>query len=167
MPLPAPPFPSLAWAHVSYPCYSLPPLVCGTRFQPAKYAVFSLRHPRPAPDRRTTPSGLSGSQETSACCAQERLRRVYRYFVLQKGPVRQTGGQHNRPERESVRGATAVFHLQILHSGVLEFCEHYRRNLIARRPLSNGPMSMLSGPQSLSQVHVTFFCTTLDNVIIA
>jgi hypothetical protein len=36
-------------------------------------------------NRRTTPSGLSGSQETSACCAQERLRRGCRYFILQKG----------------------------------------------------------------------------------
>ena len=101
MPLPAPPFPSSTHSvgtplgsHVSYPCQSLPPLVCGTRSKPANNAVFSLRHPRPAPDRRITPSGLSGSQETSACCAQERLRRVNRHFILQKGlmtvvPVKQ------------------------------------------------------------------------------
>ena len=35
-------------------------------------------------DRRTAPSDLSGSRETSACCAQERLCRVNRCFM---GPL--------------------------------------------------------------------------------
>jgi hypothetical protein len=41
--------------------------------------------PRPAPDRRTAPSGLSGPRETSACCAQERLRRGQSLLCSGKG----------------------------------------------------------------------------------
>jgi hypothetical protein len=68
MPHPALPFPSsthcvgaplgsrLLPCDPFHGCPGLPPLACGTRSKPAQYAVFSLRHPRPAPDRRTTPS---------------------------------------------------------------------------------------------------------------